>query len=197
MRFTMALMTLALAIAPSAAMAQHGTTVAAPPSSPPREASQYDFMIGDWELKVEVPPPSFAARIHGVPKLVGTWKVRRALDGWGIEDDLHVTDMAGNPSSFAHAMRYYDRTSRKWIISSLEVYRGRYSTATGEWRGREMISTSTSKDAEGKTYMLRTRLYDITPSGFRFQQDRSEDNGKSWKEGTLKIEAHRAGAKSD
>jgi len=49
---------------------------------------------------------------------------------------------------------------------------------------------------DGKPYVTRTRVYDITPSTFKFQQDRSDDGGKSWKEGTLKIEARRAGSKS-
>ncbi len=197
MRFRTAFVVIAFFGASGAATAQHGGPAAAGPGAAPREVSQYDFFVGDWDLKVEVPATSLATKIHGMPKLVGTWKVRKALDGWGVEDDLRITDLAGNPASMAHAVRYYDRATKRWIVSSLEVYRGRFSTATGVWRGKEMVMTSAGRDADGKAMLLRTRLFDITPTTFRYQQDKSDDNGKSWDEGTLRIQAKRARSRSE
>ncbi len=197
MRVVLALVSMSLLAAPVRAHAQHGGTTLAPVGTAPREVSQYDFMVGDWELDVHPAATSLATRIHGMPKLVGTWKVRKALDGWGLEDDLRITDEAGNPSALVHSVRYYDRGLRRWIISGLDVYRGKFTTSTADWRGNTMELASTGKDPDGKVYMVRTHIYDITPTGFRFLQDRSEDLGKSWKEGTLKIEARRAGSRSD
>jgi hypothetical protein len=196
MRVLFAFVTMSLFVAPAAAVAQHGGIAVAPAGSVPREVSQYDFLVGDWDLTVEVPPSSFAARIHGMPKLVGTWKARRALDGWGLEDDLRITDEAGNPAALLHSVRYYDRNVKHWVISSLDVYRGGFRTGSADWRGNFMLLGGNGTGPDGKPYVTRTRIYDITPTSFKFQQDRSDDGGKSWQEGTLKIAAKRVGSKS-
>ena len=187
-----ALALLAAATLTGAAFAQHGRAPQA--RTPPPEARQYDFLLGEWQLAVEVPPASLAARIHGMPKLVGTWKAWRALDGWGITDELRITDEAGNPVSLSHNVRYYDAKQRRWAISTLDVYRGAFSSPAAEWRGGQMHLTSRGTDPEGRAYLNRTRIFEITPNGFRLQQDRSFDGGGSWEEGALKITARRTAA---
>jgi hypothetical protein len=168
--------------------AQHG---APPPRTPPREVAQYDFLLGEWKLAIEVPPPSLAARIHGMPKLVGTWRAHRGLEGWGITDELRITDEAGNPVSLTHNVRFYDPKARQWAISALDVYRGVFTAPIAQWRDGEMHLTSRGTDAEGRAYVQRTRTFEISQNGFRVQQDRSLDGGRTWEEGTLKITARR------
>jgi hypothetical protein len=185
---------LALAILPRVALAQHGPAAAPPAQTPPREATQFDFMVGQWELVVKPLATSLAARIHGAPRLSGTWKAWRALDGWGIEDELRITDASGNPRAFSHAVRVYDATARRWNVSLLDVYRGAFTTSTADWRDGAMLTASQSTDADGKRYLVRTRYYDVTPTGFRYQQDRSADDGRTWTEGVLRIEARRVAA---
>lgn len=182
----------ALLALPATATAQHGHAQSS--FRAPAEASQYDFLVGQWELKVEVPPKGLAELIHGAPRLMGTWKAWRALDGWGIEDELRITDRAGNPVAFAHSVRYYDGAAGHWTLSALDVYRGRFTSGTGEWREGEMHLRSSGTDSEGQAYLARTRIYDITADGFRLQQDRSSDDGRSWTEGALRIEARRVAA---
>ena len=186
-----ALVLIALVAMPARLPAQqHGGAAPGAPSRP-REAGQYDFLIGKWELSVKVPATSLATRIHGMPKLVGTWKAARALDGWGIEDELQITDAAGNPKTLSHAVRVFDPAAGRWSQSMLDVYRARFTTATAEWKDGQMQQSSQGTDPDGKPVVSRTRFYDITPTGFRFQQDRSADGGKTWTEGALKIEAKR------
>jgi hypothetical protein len=48
-------------------------------------------------------------------------------------------------------------------------------------------------DPEGHLVMTRIRYYDIGANGFRMQQDRSADDGRTWDEGTLTIVAKRSG----
>lgn len=183
-----------VALAPAAARAQHGGT--APPSAtrPPREAAQYDFLVGQWELTVTPKVSGLAARIHGVPKLRGSWKAWRALDGWGIEDELRVVDESGNPRTFAHAVRIYDQGARRWTISTVDVYRQQLVRATAQWQGNTMTTLGEGRDGEGKAYASRTRLSRITPTGFRYQQDRSYDGGRTWDEALLVIDARRVAA---
>ena len=57
-----------------------------------------------------------------------------------------------------------------------------------------MVQDGQGTDPEGKPALVRSRFQDITPNSFNWQQDRSSDNGKTWTEGTLRIEARRVGA---
>ena len=192
MKTRMKWVVLALLAAPAGVEAQHGGG-ARPVRTPPREATQFNFLVGQWELVVKPAAASLGQRIHGVPKLVGTWKGWKALDGFGIEDELRITDNSGNPMTLAHAVRYYDGVAKQWKTSTVDVYRGVITLATGQMRGDEMNVASQGKDAEGKPYLSRARYTDITPASFRFLQERSTDNGKSWKE-NLTIEAKKVSA---
>lgn len=163
-------------------------------STAPREAEQFAFLVGHWEVTVIPKVNSLAARIHGSPTYLGTWKGWRAFDRFGIEDELRVMDRSGNPNSLTHSMRYYDATQSKWVLTTLDVYRGRIGSAMGEWRGKELTVTNSGRDAEGKPYVQRARFYDITPTTFRYQADRSSDGERTWDTGVLKIDARRVAA---
>jgi hypothetical protein len=184
---------LVLLLAPAASRAQHGGGGQPVIRSAPAAASQYNFLVGQWELEVH-PLVTGLARIHGTPKFIGTWKAWRAFDGWGIEDEMKISDGSGNPRTFTHAMRVYDANAQRWTVSSLDVYNQKFATATAKWTGTEINQTSSGTDAEGKPYMSRTRVYDIRPNSFKWQQDRSTDGGRTWTEGTLRIEAKRVSA---
>jgi hypothetical protein len=174
------------------ARAQHGGGAAM--RTAPAEAAQFAFLVGQWELTVKPAAQGLAQKIHGVPKLVGTWKAWRAFDGFGVEDELRITDESGNPRTLSHAMRYYDATVKRWNTSALDVYRGVFTTSTAQWRDGMMTGTSRGVDADGKAYLTRARYSDITPTSFRFRQDRSEDGGATWTEGVLTIDAKRVAA---
>jgi hypothetical protein len=180
-------------LAPLPLLAQHGAGTGAAATAP-AEARQHDFLVGQWELEIKVRPVGLAQRIHGAPRLTGLWKAWRAFDGFGIEDELRITDPAGNPVSLSHTMRFYDRAARAWSLAVLDVYRGKLTSATAEWKEGRMTQTSRGTDPEGKPVLVRSRFSDITPTGFRWQQDRSDDEGKSWTEGTLRITARRVAA---
>jgi len=184
---------LSLIAIPSVSLAQHGGGGQPVIRSAPAAASQYNFLVGQWELDVR-PLVTGLARIHGTPKFIGTWKAWRAFDGWGIEDEMKIADASGNPSTFTHSMRVYDANAQRWNVNALDVYNQKFTSATGIWSGREMNQSSSGTDAEGKAYMARTRVYDITPNSFKWQQDRSTDGGRTWTEGTLRIEAKRVSA---
>ena len=80
---------------PGAAIAQHSGGGAPPPPVAPKEGTQFDFLVGQWELIGQPQATTLAQRIHGVSKLPGTWKAWRAMDGWGIQDELRLTDPSG------------------------------------------------------------------------------------------------------
>ena len=79
MSFRYAVVLVILVAMPSVLTAQHAGGAAPAAPTRPREANQFDFLIGKWNLSIQVPPLSLAARIHGMPKLVGTWKDRKSV----------------------------------------------------------------------------------------------------------------------
>ena len=192
-RRTTAIAVLIALLPVTAAAQQHGG--AAPPARPattaPAEAAQFDFLLGQWEVTVTPKINSLAARVHGAPTLVGTWKAWKAMDGFGIEDELRVVDGSGNPNGLSHALRVYDATEKKWTQTTVDVYRARFTTATAEWVNGEMRLRSAGRDAEGKPYIQRVRFYDITPTGFKYQADRSTDGERTWDTAVLRMEARR------
>ena len=190
-RSTIALLTL-LAV-PTVVLAQHGDGGAPPSRVAPREASQFDFLVGPWELEVRVPASTLAQRIHGTPRLLGSWKAWRAFDGWGIEDEMRLTDGSGNPMNLLHSLRVYDATAHGWSLTGLDVYRTRFSSSTAEWRDGVMTLTGRGTDAEGHAQVTRTRFTDITPTTFKWRQERSTDDGRTWTE-ALRLEAKRVAA---
>jgi hypothetical protein len=190
------LVALLAVISTTPAFGQHAAAPAgsAPATTAPREASQFDFLVGQWEITVRPLATGLAQRIHGSPRLLGTWKAWRAMDNWGIEDEMRIVDGSGNPSSLSHTLRVFDAAARKWSYTTVDVYRGRITTASGEWQNNRMVLSSRGTDNEGRTYQNRSTFSDITPNGFKFQQDRSFDEGRTWTEGVLRIEAKRTAA---
>lgn len=180
---------LSLIVVASSAQAQHGGGPA-PSHTPPAEATQYNFLVGQWDLVVKPAATGLAQKIHGTPKLIGTWKAWREFDGFGIESELRITDASGNPMSLTRGMHFYDETTKKWKSVGLDVYRGVFTNAVAEMRGSVMVSNSAGRDAQGKAYLSRARYTDITPNSFTFIQERSMDNGKTWDD-NLTIEAKR------
>ncbi len=61
--------------------------------SVPAESKQFDFLLGQWDVEVQVKMSGLAAAIHGASRLVGTMKASRVLDGLAVEDELRVVDV--------------------------------------------------------------------------------------------------------
>lgn len=173
---------------------QHGGAPARPLAAAPKEAEQFAFLVGQWEVTVMPKVSSLAARIHGQPKLVGSWKAWKALDGFGIEDELRIIDASGNPNALTHTVRMYDAAQSRWTQTSVDVYRARFTTANGTFADGAITLRSVGRDAEGKPFVQRTRFYDITATSFKWQSDRSMDGERTWEEGVLRMEARRVAA---
>ncbi|MCE9602795.1 MAG: hypothetical protein K8S21_11380 [Gemmatimonadetes bacterium] len=194
-RHSVVRLALLVVLLPAALRAQHaGGGAASSTSTAPKEAEQFAFLVGQWEVTVMPKVSSLVATLHGQPKLLGTWKAWRAFDGFGVEDELRIIDGSGNPNALSHSMRIYDVTLGKWTQTSLDVYRGRFTTANGTWAQNALSLRSVGRDAEGKPFVQRSRFYDITATGFKYEVDRSNDGERTWETGVVRIEAKRVAA---
>jgi hypothetical protein len=180
----------------SAASAQHAAPGgdAAPSTTPPAEAHQLDFLLGEWTLVAKPHVSTMVALFHGQPELTGSWKAWRSVEGFGLEDEMRLQGPSGDPLSFSHALRIFDRASGRWLATSVDVYRTRMQTSRGTWSGNALTSEAEVQGDDGRTVLVRTRFDSITADGFRWQQQRSYDAGATWEEPSLVIEAHRARA---
>jgi len=190
-RYPLALVAVALLAGSVGARAQHAVaTVAAP------EATQFDFLVGQWDLEVTPKINGLVAMIHGTPHFVGSWKAWRAFDGFGVDDELRVVDASGNPVNLSHTLRVYDAKTRRWALETLDVYGARFVAGTAQWQGGEMHVTGGGSTPDGKAYLSRTTFSEIGPDHFKLRQDRSYDNGASWDEGVTTISAKRMAARA-
>jgi hypothetical protein len=183
-----------LLLLPSLAPAQRGGGATMPATTPAPEAAQFDFLVGQWEVDVKPRVGGLAAMIHGAPRLVGIWKAWRAFDGFGVDDELRIVDGNGNPRSLSRNLRVWDASERHWKLTGLDVYRARFTSATAQWQDGEMRLEGRGTDAEGKPYVTRTRFFDISADAFHMQQDRSSDDGQTWDEAVLVMDARRVAA---
>jgi hypothetical protein len=180
-----------LACATSAFSQQPDARVASAAVPAAAEAHAFDFLIGQWQVEVHPKVSSLVAMIHGTPHLVGTWTAVRAADGAGVEDDLRIVDGSGNPISSNHTVRAYVEAERQWKISANDAANKRGSESHGHLQDGVMRLEGRFTDADGNVTLTRTRYSDISADGFRMQQDRSTDNGQTWDENVLAIDAKR------
>lgn len=176
------------------AHAQHAGSAPSDPTRAPQAAHQFDFLLGEWTVEARPLVNALAAKIHGVPKLVGTWRAWRAMDGWGLADEIRLLDASGNPRSVAHALRVVDANGQHWKQVTVDVYRGTMTQGDATWDGTSMLITGSGTDDNGKAFRSRIRFSDITPTSFTYRIDRSWDLGKTWTEGMLTITAKRSAA---
>ena len=136
-------------------------------------------------------PPAQVRLVHGDVVMTGTWKARRALDGWGVQDEMQLFDPSGDPAALVAATRFYDARAGHWMTTSLDVYRGRQTVSTARKLDAGMQSDIRSQDAEGKPVRTRATIGATDVDHFVFRQDRSYDDGQTWDEDVLVIEARR------
>ncbi|MFC4525122.1 hypothetical protein ISN76_02640 [Dyella halodurans] len=183
----------ALSLSFASVVAQAVAADAGIPTANAPESHQFDFLLGQWQVKGEVKVGGLIAMIHGTPKLAGSWKATRAVDGKGIEDELQLTDPSGNPLSSVHSTRIYSRDENCWKITGLDARDGHAQPSTGHWQDGEMVVIGSGTDHDGSHYRSRTHFNAITPTGFRMVQDRSYDEGKTWDTAHVTLNASRTG----
>jgi len=179
---------------PLASFAQTGVSTARPVASVPAEARQFDFLVGRWAIEARPKVSSLVAMIHGAPRLTGSWQASRSPDGMGVDDEMRIVDGSGNPLSLTRTHRGWVAADKRWKISGTDVLRKHSSESTAQWIGGEMNVSGHSADPDGTPQLTRTRYFQITPNSFRMQQDASSDNGRTWDEATIVIDAHRVAA---
>ena len=160
------------------------TARASPDSSkpvPPPEASQFDFLIGTWDVVSE-------PNIPGVPaKVYGRWTAQKSADGFMVVDEYRISDGSGGTAYLGETYRVYNPKAKRWEYRFVEPFSGTWHEGTAVKEGTEMHLTQGTPGGGG---MTQIRYYDISRDHFSWVSQRSRDGGKTWTAGA-KIEATR------
>ena len=178
-------LTLSLALlGPSLSVAQQGPT----PKAPPPEASQFDFLLGEWTVDVTSKAPGTPPRYHGL------WRAAKTLNGLGIVDEYGVFDDAGRIVYAGTTLRVFDTKAATWTMRYVDEFggeTGRWSELAGVKDGAEMHVEQRGQSRDGRTTVLKIRYYNIQPDHFSWAADHSSDGGATWLRDYWRIEAAR------
>ena len=168
---------------PARSAAQDGPTLKAPPP----EASQFDFLVGEWTVDVTSKAP-------GTPPQYRGWRAAKTLNGLGIVDEYGVADDAGRIVFAGTTLRVFDTKAATWTMRYVDQFAGetgRWSELEGVKQGQEMHVEQRGQGPDGRTTILKIRYYNIQPNHFSRAADQSSDGGAAWVRDYLRIEATR------
>lgn len=171
-------------LGPTRTVAQQGPT----PKPPPPEASQFDFLVGEWTVDVA------SKSANAPPRYRGVWKARKTLNGLGIVDEYAVSDDASQVVYSGTTLRAFDTKTGTWTMRYIDQFggqTGRWSELVGTKEGPEIYVEQRGRSADGRATILKIRYFDIEPNHFRWTADQSSDGGRTWVREYLRIEATR------
>jgi hypothetical protein len=136
------------------------TTAAPKPCSAP-EHRQFDFWLGEWEVRED-------------GKVAGSNRITRILGGCALREEW-----AGAGGSNGTSLNTYDATTRRWHQTWVDD-KGNVLLLQGERAGGKMVLEGDRPVAPGK--IARHRISWTPLSGGRVRQlwESSNDTGKSW-----------------
>jgi hypothetical protein len=127
--FTIAICLLLIGVS----LAQKPAAVSVPP-----EGSQFDFLIGTWNLQVQPNIPNVP------PKVSGKWTAQKSADGYMIVDEYRLFDDAGNTAYLGETYRVYNPQSKEWEFRYVEPLS--WYLARGNWPVGERRNASAAED---------------------------------------------------
>jgi hypothetical protein len=166
--FTIAICLLLIGVS----LAQKPAAVSVPP-----EGSQFDFLIGTWNLQVQPNIPNVP------PKVSGKWTAQKSADGYMIVDEYRLFDDAGNTAYLGETYRVYNPQSKEWEFRYVEPYRGTWHEGTGRMENGEMHLLQKTVRPDGSESLLKIRYFNISDNHFSWSSERSSDGGKTWTKG--------------
>jgi len=158
------------------------------PKAPPPEASQFDFLVGEWTVDVTSKAPGAPPQYHGV------WRAAKTLNGLGVVDEYGIVDDSDRVVYSGATLRVFDTQTGTWTmryVDQLGGQTGRWSELVGVEQGREMHVEQRGQAPDGRTTILKIRYYNIQPQHFSWAADQSSDGGASWVRDYLRLEATR------
>ena len=127
------------------------------------EARQFDFWLGDWDVK----------GINGQP--AGTNSVQQILGDCVVYENW--TDMVGNSGK---SINVYNQAKSKWQQTWVDDKGGVTEYVNGEFKDGAMRFTTQRKDQAGNIILGKLTFYSLDKDKVRQHGEESTDDGKTW-----------------
>lgn len=156
---------LACAIAAAPALAPPGLRAqapAAPPACTSAEHRQFDFWIGEWEVRRAAGP------------VAGHNSITRAHGGCVLEE--RYVALSGYSGG---SLNIYDASRRRWHQTWVDSG-GLLLELDGEWRDGRMVLSGETVDSGGRTLVQRITWQPMSGGTVRQHWEQSPDAGATW-----------------
>jgi hypothetical protein len=137
------------------------TTKPAKPE-PPKEARQFDFWLGEWDV---VDPSG---------KHVGTNVITSILDGFGV-----MEQWTGDGGMVGMSLNSYDRIRKRWHQTWADNTGG-FLRLEGEFTNGSMVLSGVRKTGKGSDIIDRITWTPLESGNVRQVWEVSPDGGESW-----------------
>jgi hypothetical protein len=146
-----------------------------------RPPADFDFLVGDWEVRLESAGATTRAYWSG-------WRLR----GGELVDEFRRVDSSNRTVSSVVTMRAYNAALARWDLVSATGVQGLANTGTAQRIGAEILVDQRVAGADGPE-LRRTRIFEIGRFGFSLTSDRSLDDGHEWQRDVERGHATRTG----
>lgn len=144
----------------------------------------FDYLLGDWE---------FTAVGQENGEFRGYWSAVK-LAGEQILDEFRVVGDGGETFYLTTTIRSYNAALDRWELIGMDKGNGLQDFGTGRREGDEMLLEQRYVRNGAEPHVRRIKYYGIGENRFSWSSDLSKDNGRTWIDAELRIEARRIGA---
>lgn len=138
---------------------------------------QFDFLIGHWDVDAKRLNPDGAVLL----RYRAIWTATYLNEGRMVMDDFRALAPDGRPISSYVTLRTYSEVSGRWEMSGLAALQPAAALEWhGVWTGTEMLVDATGVDPSGRSIRTKIRFSNISPNGFGWESESSNDGGKTW-----------------
>jgi len=143
------------------AQTPNSTVPRADPCASRPEYKQFDFWIGEWEVK-------------SGERTVGTSSIQKIVGGCIIFENYSQADGYQGKS-----LNFFDASLGKWRQTWVDRM-GNVSEFSGEFKDTAMHLEGETHRADGTKILRRMTLFNLGPERVRQYSERSVDDGKTW-----------------
>jgi len=146
-------------------------------SGVPSEASQFDFLIGEWEARTTRYRPD-GSELGGY---AGTWRARHLHDARMVLDEFTAFLDDRSEISYMATLRTFSGATGRWEMTFLIAHQPQLIRSfSGRFEAGEMRLDGEGHTLSGDPVKARVRFFDITPTSFEWENRVSLDGGSTW-----------------
>ena len=148
-----------------------------------KPSQDFDYLLGDWEFDAVSKP-------YG--KFRGLWSAVRLEEGQ-VLDEWRIVDDSLKTVYVTTTIRNYNERLKRWELIGTDMNGGLQDFGTGRRVGNEVHIEQRFGVGGPEPSLWRIRYYNIEPNRFSWTASRSLDDGKTWVEHHMDIQARRIG----